>query len=167
MLVRISGTSGAFQVRFAGGQTAELPFNIPPSGGFFLAGNETQQITNQRGDQNGSFRISFRTSVANTAFQTAEILSFAPATDVQAALELLPNIGAGNVLVDGPDGGPYVITFVEALANKNFPLMTVQNVGNISNFQVQALQDGSISGSATSSLENALNSLPSKPADLR
>src|SRR6185295_2729562 len=124
----ITGTSGAFQVRFAGGQTAALPFNIPPSGGFFQAGNETQQITNQNGVLNGEFTITFRTSVNTPAFTTLPILPFDPAVTVRARLEALPNIGVGNVLVDGPDGGPYVVTFVNALAAQNLPLMTVTNI---------------------------------------
>src|SRR4029078_7560743 len=130
---------------------------------------------NQNGNQNGAFRISLRTSASAPSFQTGNISPFAaaskdvdPFNSVQDTLEQLPNVGVGNVLVDGPDGGPYVVTFVGALANKNFPLMTIQNI-NINgapNFQVQAIQDGGILGSATASLENALNSLPSKPANL-
>ena len=164
----ISGNSGSFQVRFAGSQTAALPFNVTPSGRFFQAGNETQQITNQNGNPNGGFQITFKNSTSTF------IPSIASAQQVQDALEAMtdvhgvPVIGPNNVLVDGPDGGPYVVTFIGALTNENLPLMTVQNVDSSGkpNFQVQAIQDGGISGSPTASLENALNSLPSKPANL-
>ena len=180
----ITGSSGSFQVTFAGSQTAALPFNVTPSGRFFRAGNEIQQITNQNGNLNGDFRISFQTSPGSPVYTTGNIVAYAAANDdgdithnpqinVLAALEnaQLPTgetIGEGNVMVDGPDGGPYVVTFIGRFADQNFPLMKVQNinVNGAPNFQVQAIQDGGILGSATASLENALNSLPSKPANL-
>jgi hypothetical protein len=49
-----------------------------------------------------------------------EPLAFAvTAADVQAALEALGRIGAGNVAVGGPDGGPFAVRFVGALTEKN------------------------------------------------
>ncbi len=45
---------------------------------------------------------------------TAPIAYDAPASgagSVQGALEALPNVGAGNVTVTGPAGGPYTVTF--------------------------------------------------------
>ena len=44
---------------------------------------------------------------------------------VQAGLEALPNIGAGNVVVTGTTGtGPFVVTFANSLANTNVPQMS-------------------------------------------
>src|SRR5581483_9216870 len=104
--VVVTGTSGSFQVTYNGSSTAPLPFNIPPTGRFFSASNEIQQITNQNGNVQGAFRILFRTSTTAAAFVTGNILSIASAADVQTALENAVNpssatIGQGNVLVDG------------------------------------------------------------------
>jgi len=50
--------------------------------------------------------------------QTTTALSYAAtAAQVQAALQALSSIGAGNVTVSGSAGGPYTVTFVEALGN--------------------------------------------------
>jgi len=43
----------------------------------------------------------------------------AAAADVQAALEALGRIGAGNVAVSGPDGGPFELRFGGELTGKN------------------------------------------------
>jgi hypothetical protein len=40
------------------------------------------------------------------------------AADIQAALEALGRIGAGNVAVGGPDGGPFELRFGGELAGK-------------------------------------------------
>lgn len=44
--------------------------------------------------------------------QSAGIVSTAPASVVQTALEGMSNVGAGNVTVAGDPGGPYTISFV-------------------------------------------------------
>jgi hypothetical protein len=41
----------------------------------------------------------------------------ATAAQVQTALQAISTIGAGNVTVTGPNGGPYTVTFVGALAD--------------------------------------------------
>ena len=46
---------------------------------------------------------------------------------VQGQLELLPNVGAGNVTVSGPIGGPYIITFKGTLASRDHQLMTINS----------------------------------------
>lgn len=66
----------------------------------------------------GQFRLSFQ------GFQTGDLSFDAPATgagSVQAALEGLDSIGAGNVTVTGADGGPYTITFAGLLTNSPQP----------------------------------------------
>ena len=57
--------------------------------------------------------------------QTTDDLDWdATAAEVQAALEALSTIGAGNVAVTGDDGGPYTVTFQGDLANTNVAEMT-------------------------------------------
>lgn len=78
-------------------------------------GNERQRITIQGAPGAGSFTLSF---VGNV---TAPIAFNAASVTVQGALEALPNIGAGNVLVTGPAGGPWVVEFINALGGINLP----------------------------------------------
>jgi hypothetical protein len=42
---------------------------------------------------------------------TASIAATASAVDVRAAIEALPSVESGDVLVAGPDGGPWLLTF--------------------------------------------------------
>ncbi|HTN75251.1 MAG TPA: autotransporter-associated beta strand repeat-containing protein, partial [Pirellulaceae bacterium] len=51
-----------------------------------------------------------------------------PAT-VRAALELIPSIGAGNVLVSGNTGGPFIIEFINALAGVNVSALAAATTG--------------------------------------
>ncbi len=51
--------------------------------------------------------------------ETGPLAWDAAAADVQAALEALGRIGAGNVAVSGPDGGPFELRFGGELAGKN------------------------------------------------
>lgn len=53
----------------------------------------------------------------------------ATAAQVQAALEALSNIGAGNVVVTGAASGPYTVKFVGDLANTNVAQMTATPTG--------------------------------------
>lgn len=55
---------------------------------------------------------------------TAAIAADATAAQVQAALEALSTVGAGNVSVTGAASGPYTVTFQGALANTNVAEMT-------------------------------------------
>lgn len=78
---------------------------------------ETQTVTlaNATG---GTFTLTFdgQTTAANAYNISAAAL--------QAALEALSTIGAGNVSVSGSAGGPYTITFIGALAGQNLAQMT-------------------------------------------
>ena len=47
--------------------------------------------------------------------ETAALAFDASPADVQAALEALGRVGAGNVAVSGPDGGPFQLRFGGAL----------------------------------------------------
>ncbi len=68
-------------------------------------GSEVQTVTITGTPTGGTFTLT--NGVATTA-----LAYNATAAAVQAALELLPNIGAGNVVVTGNNGGPYTVTYV-------------------------------------------------------
>jgi hypothetical protein len=53
----------------------------------------------------------------------------ATAAQVQAALEALDSIGAGNVVVTGSAGGPYTVTFAGDLADVDQPALTATPTG--------------------------------------
>lgn len=53
----------------------------------------------------------------------------AGAAALQAALVSLGSVGTGNVLVTGPTGGPYTVTFVGAYAGVNVPQIVVDSTG--------------------------------------
>lgn len=54
-----------------------------------------------------------------SGLKTGPLAWDAAAGDIQAALEALGRIGAGNVAVSGPDGGPFQLRFGGALAGRN------------------------------------------------
>jgi len=54
---------------------------------------------------------------------TTDLAYNATAAAVQAALQALPSIGAGNVTVAGSAGGPYTVTFGGTLANEDVAQM--------------------------------------------
>jgi hypothetical protein len=58
---------------------------------------------------------------------TASIAAAATAAQVQAAIEALPNVGAGNVSVTGT--GPYTVSFIGELANTDVAQMTATPTG--------------------------------------
>jgi hypothetical protein len=66
---------------------------------------------------------------------TATLPQYASAAEVQAALEGLPNVGAGNIAVSGRVGGPWNVEFEGALANQDVPSIA----GNNSELQQLAL----------------------------
>jgi hypothetical protein len=55
--------------------------------------------------------------------ETAQIPFNASAATLQAALEALPGVGAGNVAVSGGPGAPWTVEFVGELANTDLPFM--------------------------------------------
>ena len=54
-----------------------------------------------------------------SGLETGPLAWDAAAAEVQAALEALSRIGAGNVAVSGPDGGPFEVRFGGELTGKN------------------------------------------------
>ncbi len=71
----------------------------------------------------GTFTLSFEGDTS------APVPFDAEAAELQAALEALASIGAGNVAVTGPAGGPYAIEFVGALAEVDVPELTADASG--------------------------------------
>ena len=65
----------------------------------------------------------------------------AAAGTVEDALEVLPNIGAGNVSVSGDAGGPYTVEFIGALAKQDVHLLTTSD-GGINEKQTVAVAGG-------------------------
>jgi hypothetical protein len=84
-----------------------------------LVGNdEVQTVTLGAGNTGGTFTITF-------GAQTTSALAFnATAAQVQTALEALSSIGVNNVLVTGSAGGPYTLTFRNALGRTNVAQVT-------------------------------------------
>lgn len=79
--------------------------------------NEVQSVT-LTSATGGTFTLSF-------GGQTTAAIAFnAAASAVQTALEALSTIGAGNVAVTGAAGGPYTVTFQNALGATDVAQMT-------------------------------------------
>lgn len=83
---------------------------------------EVQTIT-----EGGSGLTSFTLTFGGDT--TDAIAAAATAAQVQAALEALDSIGAGNVLVTGSAGGPYTVTFENDLAGEDVAQMTATPTG--------------------------------------
>lgn len=80
--------------------------------------DEQQSVTITGAPTGGSFTLSFG------GHTTAAIDHLATAATVQADLDALTSIGAGNVIVTGAAGGPWLVTFVGALASEDVAAMT-------------------------------------------
>jgi hypothetical protein len=115
-------SSGNFIAAYGWGVVpAGRPGNVP--------GNEEQKVTLNANAIGGTYRLRFGgTAPANTSIS---ISLGASAATVQSALEGISSIGAGNVTVTGPNGGPYDIRFIGALADIDHPLMTSDPAGLI------------------------------------
>lgn len=81
--------------------------------------NAQQSITVTTNPGGSPFTMSFEGSAQSTT-----IARNASAATVQSALLALSTIGATNVAVAGPNGGPWVATFNDALGNQPVPLLT-------------------------------------------
>jgi len=94
------------------GNYSSAPFWYQNSGG---NGDEVQKVTVNA----LTFKLTFggsSTATLTKGTTTAAVL--------QADLQGLSSIGAGNVSVTGGTGGPYTVTFVGNLGNQNIPAMT-------------------------------------------
>ena len=82
------------------------------------ATNEVQSVTVGTGTTAFTLALggSTTTSLPGTTTTVAQL---------QAALQALPSIGAGNVTVTGAAGGPFTVTFVGALGGQNVEQLVV------------------------------------------
>lgn len=89
-----------------------------------LAGtNAVQTVTLGSGNTGGTFTLTF-------GGQTTSALAYnATSSAVSGALQALLSIGSGNVTVTGSAGGPYTVTFVEALGNG--PVGAITGTGSL------------------------------------
>ncbi len=55
--------------------------------------------------------------------QTGPLAAGLAAADLQAALEALSRVGAANVVVSGPDGGPFELRFGGALTGRDIAVV--------------------------------------------
>lgn len=110
----------------------------PYSGG---QSKEVQTVT-----EGGSGLTSFTLTFSGQT--TAAIAAAAPAADVQAALEALSTIGAGNITVAGAAGGPYTVTFGGTLAGTDVAQMTATPTGGTGTVTVATSTTGGADASA-------------------
>lgn len=110
--------------------------------------NEVQTIT-LGGATGGSFTITFS---GQTTAAIPWNSSATGSTSVQKALKALSNVGAGDISVSGPIGGPYVLTFGGAYAFTDVPAVTVTDslTPTAATIIVTTTQEGSGAGAGGS-----------------
>jgi hypothetical protein len=101
--------------------------------------DEVQTLT-----EGGSGLTSF--TVTYSGQTTASLAAAATAAQVQAALEALSNIGAGNVSVSGSAGGPYTVAFIGTLLDTNVAAMTTTPTGGSGTVTVATVTGGGTEG---------------------
>lgn len=92
---------------------------------------------------------------------TATIAAAATAANVQAALVALSNLEPGDVVVTGPAGGPYQVTFQGNLAGDPVPAMTATPTGGTGTVTVEIEQVGE----STIGLPKELDPLDAQPGE--
>lgn len=80
--------------------------------------DEIQRVSFNRAATGGTFTLTY------SGQTTSGIAYNATAATVEAALEALSNIGAGEAVVSGPAGGPWVVQFDGTLGKSELTLMT-------------------------------------------
>lgn len=108
--------------------------------GPYTVSNEVQTVT-----EGGSGLTSFTLTYSGQT--TASLAAAATAAQVQAALEALSNIGAGNVTVTGNAGGPYTVTFKGTLAGTDVAQMSATPTGGTGTVTVTTATAGGTEGS--------------------
>jgi len=109
-----------------------LTDDAPPGGGLYLWERQPEDATQQLtlDASGGTFTLRAQLPTLNAGPDTTAPLPHdASATQVQAALEALANVGAGNVTVSGGDGGPYAIAFGGRLAGVDVPPLVADGSG--------------------------------------
>ena len=121
LLSRVSTSSNYFYANNVSGLTVVFSATVTivtAGSGITAAVNEVQVITLANAPTGGTFTLTY-------SGQTTSAIAYdASAATVDAALEALSNIGAGDVAVTGAAGGPWTVTFGTALAGTNVPEMT-------------------------------------------
>lgn len=107
--------------------------------GPYTVTNEIQTLT-----EGGAGLTSF--TVTYSGQTTASLAAAATAAQVQAALEALSTIGAGNVVVTGNAGGPYTVNFQGALAGTDVAAMTTTPTGGTGTVTVATTTAGGTEG---------------------
>lgn len=131
---RISGTV-EFRPRIPTGKLLWLPTLDPPQG-IALAPIKARFDTDGvlRTIQDAPVNELQRVTVTGDPFTltyngetTTDLAQTSTYAQVETALEALPTVGASNVNVTGPDGGPFDCVFNDALGNQDVPQMTATN----------------------------------------
>lgn len=98
-------------------------------------GNEVETITITGGPTGGTFTLTYQGrhldggGTADIVGVTTALAYNATGATVQAALEAIAGIGAGNVVVTGGAGGPYQATFQGALGAVELNPLTANGAG--------------------------------------
>lgn len=131
---RISGTV-EFRPRIPTGKLLWLPTLDPPQG-VALAPIKARFDTDGvlRTIQNAAINELQTVTVTGDPFTltyngqtTGNIAQTATFAQVETSLEALSTVGASNVNVTGPNGGPFAVVFNDALGNQDVPAMTATN----------------------------------------
>jgi tripartite motif-containing protein 71 len=98
---------------------------VPGGTGNVLGGNEIQRVSVRPGGAQVG-RFSLEVIGPDGASSGVTIQSTATASAVQQALEGTPLLGPGDVLVAGPEGGPWTVEFDGEWADSDVPRMVSQ-----------------------------------------
>ena len=131
--VNVYSATGAFELSFGYDVVASGPDKLPPA---IL--NERQKVTIPQ-PNGGTFTLSFNGQTS------APIPYNASASGLKAALEALPSIGAGNMDVSGPAGGPWLVEFVGTLAGASVSALSPDFANLFGSFTyggIEVTQDG-------------------------
>lgn len=88
--------------------------------------NDVQTITVTATGGDFTVTLDMDPSGVSDPVVSSDIAAPGTAAGVQTAIQGMTNVGAGNAIVTGAAGGPYVVTFEGALADTAIPLMTLQ-----------------------------------------
>lgn len=109
------GTNGGIPIATVPSLSSLPPGSLHSTYGY--AADNVQTVTVGANAASGTFTLSFGSGT------TAAIAYNATAATVQSDLAALASIGAGNVSVTGPAGGPYLVRFIGQLAGTFEPLL--------------------------------------------
>lgn len=125
----------------AGTATHTPTVTTTPGSGSGSAVNEQQTVTLTGVPTGGTFTLTFDGQT------TSAIAYNASAATVDAALEALSNIGAGDITVTGSSGGPWTVEFGNAMAATNQPQMTADG-SNLTGGSGQTISVSEVTASA-------------------